>query len=69
MKVARKHIPARHDWLNLTDEKGKIVVSALACRHEICIDVTVDGVTAFDYVTPRQLANALLKLANDPHEK
>lgn len=59
----------RHDWLRLEDKSGAVQISLLAHRNEIHLDVTVNGKTAFDYVTPSQLAEALLKLATDPHEK
>lgn len=69
MKVARNTTHGlRHDWLRLEAERGKVQISLLACRTEICVDISVDGKTAVDYLTPRQLAAILLNACTDPHE-
>lgn len=69
MKVARNTTHnLRHDWLRLEAESGKVQMSLLAHRNEIHVDVTLDGKTAVDYLTPRQLAAILLNACTDPHE-
>lgn len=69
MKVARNTTHnLRHGWLKLEADRGNVKISLLACRTEICVDVEVDGKTAVDYLTPRQLAAILLNACTDPHE-
>lgn len=68
MKVARNTSHnLRHDWLRFTDKN--VSVSLLACRHEIHVEVTIGGKTTIDYLTPLQLANAIMVATTDPHEK
>lgn len=68
MKVSRNTTHGlRHDWLKYTDKS--VSVSLMAHRNEIVVEVTVDGQTATDYFTPRQLAAILLAEATDSHEK
>lgn len=70
MKVARNtsHV-LRHDWLKLTDENGAVQISLMVHRNEIHLVATIDGKTVYEYVTPRQLALALMKLDTDPNKK
>ena len=56
-------------WLNVDDEGGKIRVSLLAHRNEICVDVTIDGMESSDYMTARKVAELLMKGLVDSREK
>jgi len=61
MKVARNTShPLRHDWLNATDEKGRVQVSLLAHRNEVHVNVTLDGKEYYDYLTLREVAELLM---------
>lgn len=65
MKVARNTTHnLRHDWLSYEAESGKLEVSLLALRNEICVDVTIDGKRYTDYFSPRQLAAVLVNEIN-----
>lgn len=60
MKVARNYSHnLRHDWLSISDERGKVVVSIMANRSELYVDVTIDGNREDDYLKPRELAEIL----------
>lgn len=70
MKVARNTAHCqRLDWLKLTDEEGAVKISLRAHRNEIHLVATIDDKTVYEYVTPRQLALALMKLDTDPNKK
>jgi len=51
----------RHDWLNVTANRNAASVSLLACRTEICVDVTIGVKRLTDYWTPEKLAAVLAK--------
>ena len=60
MKVARNNSHGlRHNWLNITANKGVASVSLLACRTEIYVDVTIGGERHETYWTPEKLAEVL----------
>lgn len=68
MKVAKNTAHnLRHDWLRYSDKN--VSVSLLAHRNEIHVEVTIDGQTAVDYFTPRQLATIILRECTDTHQK
>jgi hypothetical protein len=69
MKVARNTTHGlRHDRIKYTSESGAISLSISANRNGLDIEVTVDGITDIDTVSPRWLAAVLInKIGNDPH--
>ncbi len=70
MKVARNQSHnLRHDWLKLEDEKGRVKLSLLAHRSEICVEVEIDGRVAYDWLAPRQVAEAIISKMTESHEK
>lgn len=72
MKVAKNTAHnLRHDWINVSDEQGKVGLSILALRSELCVDVELNGSRFEHYFKPREVAEWLAKMvkAKDRRER
>ena len=57
--------PKRAEWFHAEENASRVAVSVLACRHEVSINVEIDGQRHCAYVKLRTLATALAKMSDE----